>query len=261
MTTYKLWDNVPGLHKEQPVLEYYPAQNKKTDACFVIMPGGGYAMRAEHEGKGYAEMLNDMGVSAFVCQYRVSPHRFPLPLLDARRAIRFVRSKASEFGIDPEKIAIMGSSAGGHLAALASTYREMIDFEGEDELDCEAFLPDATVLCYPVIWEVDESEITHDGSYRNLLGDRFDELNAAVNPAKLVCDTTPPAFLWHTSDDAAVNVCNSFRYGEALRKQGIPFEMHVFPCGPHGLGVAKDRENIHQWVHLLEMWLKTMNWL
>ena len=261
MITYNLWEHIPGLCEEEPVLEYYPAENKKTDACFVILPGGGYGMRAGHEGQGYAEMLNELGLDAFVCEYRVHPHRFPLPLLDARRALRFVRSKAEEFGIDKNKIAIMGSSAGGHLAALTSTYREKIDFEGEDAVDEENFLPDATVLCYPVIWEVDESGITHEGSYRNLLGERFDELNASVNPAKLVCDTTPPAFLWHTSDDGAVNVCNSFRYGEALRNHNIPFEMHVFPCGPHGLGVAKDRENIHQWVKLLEMWLKTINWL
>ncbi len=261
MTTYKLWDNVPGLCEEVPVLDYYPADNKKTDACFVILPGGGYGMRAGHEGQGYAEMLNAMGISAFVCQYRVSPHRFPLPLLDARRAIRFVRNNASIFGIDPEKIAVMGSSAGGHLAALTSTYREKVDFEGQDAIDKEAFLPNATVLCYPVIWEVDDSKITHEGSYYNLLGEQFAEMNEKVNPAKLVCETTPPAFLWHTSDDSAVNVCNSMRYAEALRNNNIGFELHVFPHGPHGLGVAADRPNINQWVQLLKNWLCELHWL
>ncbi len=261
MTTYPLWEQIPGLCEETPVLDFYPAENKKTDACFVILPGGGYGMRAEHEGKGYAEMLNDMGLNAFVCQYRVSPHRFPLPLADARRAVQFVRKNAAQFGIDPDKIAIMGSSAGGHLAALTSTYREALDPDVNDSIAQLPFLPNATVLCYPVIWEIDDSKITHEGSYCNLLGDRVQEMNAKVNPAKLVNETTPPAFLWHTSDDGAVNVCNSFRYGEALRNQGIPFEMHVFPEGPHGLGVAKDRPNIHQWVNLLKNWLIVLGWL
>ena len=261
MTTYKLWPQPPGLCEEVPVLDYYPAENKKSDACFVILPGGGYGMRAEHEGKGYAEALNAMGISAFVCQYRVSPHRFPLPLLDARRAIRFVRSKAEEFGIDKNKIAIMGSSAGGHLAALTSTYRDAIDFEGMDAIDSEAFLPNATVLCYPVIWEIDDSRITHEGSYKNLLAEKTEELQTSVNPAKLVCGTTAPAFLWHTSDDGGVNVCNSFRYGEALRNHNIAFEMHIFPNGPHGLGTAPAYPHVAQWVGLLENWLCNMKWL
>ena len=261
MTTYSLWEHIPGLCEETPVLDFYPAENKKTDACFVILPGGGYGMRAEHEGKGYAEMLNAMGLNAFVCQYRVSPHRFPLPLQDARRAVQFVRSKAEEFGIAPNKIALMGSSAGGHLAALTSTYREPVPPATADAVDAFDFLPNATVLCYPVIWEVDESQITHAGSYQNLLGDQFDTMNGKINPAKLVNNTTPPAFLWHTSDDAAVNVCNSFRYGEALRNRNIPFEMHVFPNGPHGLGVAADRPHIHQWVNLMQNWLIDLGWL
>ena len=121
MTTYKMWDNVPGTCLEEPVLEYFPAENKKSDATVVILPGGAYEVRAVHEGAGYAEYFNSIGMDAFVCEYRVKPHKFPLPLLDARRAIRYVRAHAAEFGIDPAKVAVMGSSAGGHLAGLAST--------------------------------------------------------------------------------------------------------------------------------------------
>ena len=141
MENMLLWENTPGLCEFTPVLEYYPAEEKKTGATVVICPGGGYSDRAVYEGKGYAEYLNTLGMDAFVCQYRVAPHRFPLPLLDIRRAIRMVRSKAEEFGIDPNRIAVMGSSAGGHRAALTSTYHKPIDFEGMDEIDKQDYIP------------------------------------------------------------------------------------------------------------------------
>ena len=138
-----LWDNTPGLCEEVPVIEYYKPANKTSDAAVVILPGGGYEIRADYEGEGYAQFLADHGISAFVVQYRVKPHTFPLPLLDARRGIRFIRHNAEKYGIDKNKIAIMGSSAGGHLAALTSTYTKPIDFEGIDDIDKEDFLPNA----------------------------------------------------------------------------------------------------------------------
>ena len=150
MEIIKLWENVPGLCEEEPVLEFYPALKKSTDATVVICPGGGYGARAPHEGRGYAEFFNTIGMNAFVCQYRVSPHRFPLPLLDIRRSIRYVRAHAEKFGIDPNKVAVMGSSAGGHLSALVSTYTAPIEWEGADEIDNQPALPNATILCYPV---------------------------------------------------------------------------------------------------------------
>ena len=146
MTTIKLWDKTPGMCEEEPVLEYFPAQNRISDATVVIYPGGGYGMRAPHAGKGYAEYFNTIGMDAFVCEYRVLPHRFPLELLDARRAVRWVRHHAAEYGLDPHKVAVMGSSAGGHLAGLVSTYTAPIDFEGIDEVDGENPIPDATLL-------------------------------------------------------------------------------------------------------------------
>ncbi len=259
MTTIQLWENVPGKCEEVPVLEYYPAENKVTDATVVICPGGGYAMRAGHEGKGYAEYFNGLGMDAFVCEYRVAPHRFPLPLLDIRRSIRYVRAHAAEYGVNPEKIAVMGSSAGGHLAALVSTYTAPIDFEDIDELDKVCPLPNASILCYPVIHLPDETNIAHVGSYKNLLGENTDY--AKYSPNLLVSDTTPTAFLWHTSDDAVVNVINSYLYAKALREHNIKHEMHIFPSGYHGLGVATNMPHVAQWTGLLKNWLIDLGWL
>ena len=256
----QLWKNTPGFCEEIPKIEYYPPQTAPSDAAIVIFPGGGYGGRSPHEGKGYAEFLADAGVHAFVVDYRVAPHRFPLPLLDARRAVRWVRAHATEYGIDKNKIAVMGSSAGGHLAALVSNYAAPIEYEGIDEIDKESFCPNAQILCYPVIC-APSSGVAHKGSYYNLLGGQDGALENAVDPALLVSGTTPPAFIWHTSDDNAVNVINSYRYGIALREAGVPVEMHVFPKGAHGLGLAYKQPHVAQWSSLLLTWLRYNDWL
>lgn len=260
MTTIQLWDKIPGMCEEVPVLEYYPAEHKVTDATCVICPGGGYAMRADHEGRGYAEYFNSLGMDAFVCEYRVSPHRFPLELLDIRRSIRYVRAHAAEYGIDPNKVAVMGSSAGGHLAAFVSTYTAPIDFEDTDAIDSENPIPNATILCYPVIHCPDASNIAHAGSYYNLLGEGRDDYDK-YSPDLLVSDTTPTAFIWHTSDDSCVNVINSYAYATALRQHNINHEMHIFPSGYHGLGLAGNMPHVAQWTGLLKNWLCDLGWL
>lgn len=260
METIKLWENVPGLCEEEPVLDFYPSLTKASDAAVIICPGGAYALRAPHEGQGYAEYFNTIGMNAFVCQYRVLPHQFPLPLLDIRRSIRYVRANAEKFGIDPSKIAVMGSSAGGHLAALVSTYTAPIDFEDIDEIDRQPALPNATILCYPVIHNPDETEIGHYWSFRNLLGE--DEgLYPSFAGDALVNETTPPAFIWHTSADEGVNVINSYMYAAALRKHEIPHEMHIFPKGWHGLGLAASVPHVAQWAPLMRNWLADMGWI
>ena len=190
MKVLDLWENVPALNGETPVLEYYPAKNKATDAAVVVFPGGGYGGRAPKEGEGYAVFLNSIGMDAYVCEYRVAPYRFPIPLLDARRAVRYVRYHAEQFGVDPDKIAVMGSSAGGHLAALVSTYKEAIDFEGADEIDGMSPIPNATILCYPVIHHPDD-ECCHKGSYYNLTGDEKE--HRELSPDLLVDSNTPKA--------------------------------------------------------------------
>ncbi len=256
MKQINLWETVPGICEEIPIIEYYPARIKKTDATVVILPGGGYVKRAEHEGKGYAQLLNSFGMDAFVCQYRVAPHCYPLPLMDARRAVQFVRSNAKKLCLDCEKVGIMGSSAGGHLAASVCTLQDEFEelYVQKDNIDAENYLPDFQILCYPVIALVDFGHI-YSGS--NLIGDT--DLSNPLRD-KLSCQTnvhekTPKAFIWHTLTDMAVSVQNSLSYASALHKNGIPTELHVFPHGRHGLGVATEEPHIAQWTDLLKRWL------
>ena len=255
-----LWKNTPGVVLETPTITPFIPKQKKSDAAVVIFPGGGYAIRADHEGAGYAEFLSEQGITAFVVDYRVKPHTFPLELLDARRAIRYVRAKADEYGIDKNKIAVMGSSAGGHLAALVSTCVKPIDFENSDEIDGEEFLPNAQILCYPVICHPSGDGIAHEGSYKNLLGENFPALAESLDPALNVTESTPPAFIWHTSSDTGVNVINSYTYATNLRKNNVSCEMHIFPIGAHGLGLAPDNPHVSQWAGLLVNWFKLLGW-
>lgn len=264
MQTFNLWDKTPGLCEETPTITYYKPENQKSDAAIVILPGGGYGHKAPHEGEGYAEFLAGNGIPSFVVMYRTAPHSFPLPLLDSRRAVRYVRYYAEKFGINKNKVAVMGSSAGGHLAALTSTYFEPIDFEGLDGIDKESFIPDRQILCYPVI-NIYNRDIAHIGSGNNLLGEIYDETQnrtarLRLSPNLLVSDKTPGAFIWHTFEDGAVNVKNSLEYIWALKDYGIDTEFHMFPHGHHGLGLANDERrnfpHVAQWANLLINWLE-----
>ena len=236
----------------------YLPETRRSDMAIIIFPGGGYTCRAEHEGEGYATVFNEWGITAFVSQYRVSPDLFPAPLEDARNAVRHVRVHAEEYGIDPQKIVVIGSSAGGHLAALLCTYTAAL--EGETDIFAE-YCPNAQVLCYPVICSPQSVGISHVGSYQYLLGTRDKEYCLAYDPALLVNEQTPPAFIWHTAEDAGVNVINSYTYATALKKCDIPTELHVFPHGWHGLGMRDDYPHVRQWVSLLKKWLQYMNFL
>lgn len=260
MQTFKLWENIPGMCQEEPVVEYYPAIKKLSTTSVVIFPGGAYQFRAPHEGQGYAEFFNTLGMDAFVCQYRVAPHAFPLPLLDARRAVQFVRFNAEKFGVDPQKIGVMGSSAGGHLVATLSNYYEKFDdvLKTTDEIDEVDFIPDFQILCYPVITL---GKLGHVGSRNNFLGDRkedekwIEKLSAQNN----VNQKTPIAFIWHTFEDSGVNVKNSLIYACALKDNSIECELHIFPNGAHGIGLAQNDSSVGQWPRLLKNWLKHYN--
>ena len=192
---------------------------------------------------------------AFVCQYRVAPHRFPLPLLDARRAIRYVRYFSEKFGISKEKVYIMGSSAGGHLSAMTSTYREPIEFEGLDDIDRENPNPNGQILCYPVIKLLGKG-VAHLGSGMNLLGDKQVEMGEELSPDLIADENTPKAFIWHTFSDPAVNVINSLDYAKRLRQMNVPVEMHIYPEGSHGLGLAPAYPHVADWAQRLIAWLK-----
>ena len=253
--TVTLWKNTPGLCRETPTLDIYIPENRLSDIAVMILPGGGYEGRAPKEGEGYARFLNSQGIAAFVCQYRVSPHRFPLPLLDARRAVRYVRYHSREFGIDPQKVYLMGSSAGGHLAALTSTYRGPIDHEGLDAIDRESCFPNGQILCYPVISFHDLS-VAHVGSVQNLLESNDDALRKILSPDLIADRHTPKAFIWHTFDDPGGDVRNSLNYAARLRQVNVPVEMHLYPHGPHGMDLAVDDPHVKDWSARLMAWLK-----
>lgn len=257
----KLWEITPGFCQTEPEIFPFVPEEKRSDAAIVIFPGGAYRGLADHEGAGYAEYLAGQGITAFVVTYRVAPHKFPLELLDARRAVRWVRAHAEEYGICKDKIAVMGSSAGGHLTALVSTYRGEIDFEGLDAVDKEDYLPNAQILCYPVICHPSDDGVAHVGSYHNLLESRETADQKKVDPSLIADEQTPPAFIWHTAGDAGVNVINSYRYAEKLRTLNVPVEMHIFPYGSHGLGLAPKHPHVAQWSGLLLNWLRLLGWL
>lgn len=211
-------------------------------------------MRAEHEGKNIAEMLNENGLHSFVLNYRVAPYKHPAPLEDALRAVRFVRHYAEKFGIHKNKIAVLGFSAGGHLSITAA---EQFDYgkNGGDSIDSESSRPDAAVFCYPVCTLL--GEYTHKGSVKNLLGtDEPTDLAYKLSGELSVREDMPPCFIWHTFGDTCVPVQNSLMLADALRKKNVPVEMHVFPDGPHGLGLAEKYPHTAQWSQLLCNWLK-----
>lgn len=255
--TRNLWDNSVGMCEKVPTMTAYFPEEKRSKSAILIFPGGAYENLADHEGDKYAKFLAENGYISFVVNYRVSPNRFPLPLLDARRAIRTVKHCSERVGID--KVGVMGSSAGGHLAALTSTYFKPIDFENTDDIDKEDIFPDFQILCYPVI-SLFGKGLTHIGSAKNLLGEKALEKCEELSPNLIVNEKTPPAFIWHTFADNVVNVRNSILYASSLRDLKIKTELHIFPDGEHGLGLSKgeSKEHIHvsQWNKLLLNWLK-----
>ena len=262
-TTVKLWDNAPGQleGEEIPSITCYPANPQTTRAALVIFPGGGYAFRADHEGKGYAEWANGLGMSAFVVNYRVKPYAFPASANDARRAVRYVRAHAAEFNVDPDRICVMGSSAGGHAAAFLCTYRGPLEGEGVDAVDTYSYLPNAQILCYPVISLV-EADIWHKGSVEIFMGTaNLPWTVSSFSPDRIADAQTPQAFIWHTAEDGGVNVINSYRYAERLRRMNVPVEMHIFPHGGHGMGLASGMPYVARWSEMCAEWFKLIGFL
>lgn len=234
------------------MLKYEP-YIKVGKGAIIIFAGGGYAGRCPYEDVAYAQFINSLGLTAFVVDYRCYPNQFPDELLDARTAVRFVRKNADRFDIDPTKIAVMGSSAGGHLCALLSTYRGKLDNEELTENYQTDYLPSAQILCYPVISSRDD--IMHEGSYRNLLGDLFEQKDK-FSPDLIADEKTPRAFIWHTFEDQLVNVINSYTYAESLKNVGVLTELHVFPYGGHGENLGNNNQHVGQWKKLFENWLR-----
>lgn len=255
-----LWENtVPfGLADDfVPELEPYVCEGAKS--AVVVCPGGAYGFRAPHEGKDIAEWFNSIGVTAFVLQYRVAPNMHPAPLADAMRAVKYVRHNANKYGYDKDKIAIMGFSAGGHLAASLSVHYDKDIYDPTDVIDEEDCKPNASILCYPVI---DMGEYRHDGSRTNLIGSNpTQEMKDMMSLYKQITKDTPPAFLWHTSCDAAVPVENSILYASELSKVQVPFEMHIYPIGHHGLGLSPELAHVAQWSASCQKWLELIGFI
>lgn len=243
---------------------FLPDPAKRSGAAVVILPGGGYTILAVgHEGRDYATWLNERGIVAIVAKYRVSGkdaagYQFPVPLLDARRAIRTVRSKSKEWGVDPKKVGVMGSSAGGHLASMCATlWEEKFPEEGKDEIDALDCRPDFAILVYPVIGMGEPW--CHGGSQRRLLGESADPaLVARVSTAKRVNAKTPPCFLVHAADDGAVPTRNSLEFAARCAENKVPVVCHVFNQGGHGFGL-KGKGDSENWSLLLDQWLANGN--
>jgi len=252
-----LWDDGD---KSAPRITPYLPEKPGSGGAIIIFPGGGYTKRAPHEGEPVARWLCGLGLVSFVLDYRVAPHRHPIPLSDAQRGIRWVRHHAAEFGIDADRVGILGFSAGGHLAATAATRFDGGNPVAVDPVERRGSRPDAVILGYPVISFVDECR--HGGSMVNLLGPNPDDrLRRELSAELQVGPLTPPAFLWHTGEDAGVPVRNSLIFAEALAKYGVSFSLHVYPRGAHGLGLAGEAGYTAQWTAACEGWLKELGFL
>jgi acetyl esterase/lipase len=263
--TIRLWPgDAPGAHgtadHDVPVVAWWPAKAATPTAALVICPGGGYWKLADHEGTDYARWLNTRGISCFVLRYRLGSngYRHPVMLGDVSRAIRLVRHDHERLGIDPQRVGVMGSSAGGHLALTVCIHGDDGDPAATDPIDRRPSRPDLGVLCYPVVSLLPEH--THGGSHKNLLGDAPDEQVVRELSGELAAhDKVPPLFIWHTFDDASVRLEPILLLSLKLKALGRPHELHVYESGRHGLGLGvrpyDAAKPLHPWTTECARWL------
>jgi len=227
----------------EPVLDVYHAKGEnRTGTAVVICPGGGYGILAyEHEGREIAQWLNDHGITGVILRYRMFPYRHPVPMMDVQRALQTVRANADKWGLDHQRIGVLGFSAGGHLASTAATHFAKADPDSDDPVERVTSRPDFAVLIYPV---VTMREWSHGGSRRNLLGpEPTDDLIALLSNEEQVGANTPPTFLVHSKDDRAVPIKNSEAFLAALKQHDVPGELMVFDTGGHGYGLGRGRND------------------
>lgn len=245
-----------------PTLTYFPAPGSGSSrTAVVICPGGGYTIVAfGHEGVDVAKRLTAMGVSAFILKYRLREYGHPSPLQDVLRAIRIVRSRAAELGVAPERIGVLGFSAGGHLAATAATLFDAPEGRTGAALDAVSARPDFAVLIYPVI--TFKGPAAHAGSRRNLIGEKPDAaLVDHLSPELQVTKQTPPAFLVHAAEDKGVPLENSLLFYQAIRAAGGSAELHLYEKGPHGFGLGEGLGPASDWPARLETWMRAHGWI
>jgi len=247
---------------DTPRIAVFPAPKEtSTGAAVVVCPGGGYGgLAIGYEGYEVAQWLNRLGVTGVVLRYRVAPYRHPVPLGDAQRALRLVRSRAGEWGIDPDRIGILGFSAGGHLASTTGTHFDAGDPAAKDPVDRVSCRPDFLVLIYPVI--TFKPPYGHAGSGNNLLGKDPDPalLDLLANDER-VTKETPPAFLVHSTGDSVVPVENSLNFYKALRDAKVPCELHVYERGEHGYGMGRGDKVLETWTGHCADWMRLHGWL
>ena len=251
----RLWpQDAPGAlgeeDKDIPTLTVYsPEPDKATGAGMVVCPGGGYNGLAQHEGEHYARWLNQQGIVGLVLKYRLASggYHYPSMCQDVARAMRYVRASADKFGLDPNRIGVMGSSAGGHLASWILTHFDDGQSDADDPIERQSSRPDLGILCYPVISM--SPGIGHAGCRKNLAGDNSSpELLESLSTELCVTPQTPPCFLWHTYEDGAVKMENSVEFAAALRRSGVPLELHIYEKGHHGLGLGSREYDPAQWL-------------
>lgn len=247
----KIFEKTPYFEEGkgyEPFIEPFLLDGKN-NPCIITCPGGAYCCLAEHER--YAELFNSMGLSVFVLNYRINPYHYPCQIIDIQRAVKFVKYHADEFGIDANRVLVAGSSAGGHLAASACCYTDEGNDDGDD-IDKLSSKVAGGVLCYPVITLGDYT----NGGTRNVFADGDTEIEDKFSIQKHVHKDMPPLFVWHTINDNVVDVRNVLNLAKAYHDNGLKMELHIFPEGHHGLGVAKGVPQAEQWTELCKNWLK-----
>lgn len=256
--------------KDVPTLTaFWPDRGTSTVAAVIVCPGGGYGGLAGYEGRDYAVWMSERGIAGFVLKYRLGSngYRHPTMLHDAQRAIRLLRANAAEWRIDPRRIGIMGSSAGGHLAATAMTHFDAGNPAATDAVERVSSRPDLGILCYPVI---SMGSLGHGGSRQNLLGTNpAPETVALLSNELQVTKETPPCFVWHTRDDPVVKVQNAFAFAQALQTNGVPYDLHIYQSGPHGMALGtkgyqpgiSDPAKLLPWTRDLDSWLRLQGFI
>jgi acetyl esterase/lipase len=267
-TEKEVWDStdiVRVSYVQTPTMTIYlPAKKSSTGQAVVICPGGGYVRLAYNwEGEDVAKLLNAKGITAIVLKYRlpnsksnITPHLSPL--MDAKRAVRIVRANAAKWNIKKEQVGIMGFSAGGHLASTLATHFDEGNKTSADSVEQQSSRPDFAVLVYPVISM--SKTIMHSGSRNNLIGEKPDTAMAKFYSNELqVTKQTPSTFLVHATDDKTVPVENSLLFYQALKDNAVPVEMHIYPTGGHGFGLAVGKGYLETWTDRLVDWMRGLN--
>jgi len=245
-----------GVDDSPAISLYLPASHRPTAGVIICPPGQYVTLSLDRDGRQVAEWLNKLGVAAFVLRYRLAPtYHYPVPLLDAQRAVRYVRANAALYNLAADNIGIMGFSAGGHLASMVATHFDTGRAPASDSIDRMSSRPDFLILAYPLI--SCSEPLRNEASCSNLLGSHPDSATMdAVSSEKHVTAKTPPTFIFHTYDDATVSVENSLAFFSALRKANVPAELHIYEQGTHGAGLAQDDPVLSTWTKLLENWFR-----